>query len=292
VLGYNQEENITMAVRVIKNYTDEDLHLPDLSATIPANGAADIGGDEARLIELAISDRLLEALAQGIEKFQVNDGIRDLNLSAGIDLIRKIQAPTERDELGRWVVRVDSRRRDFDQCFAGAGDDMLNGGTISQGPAFCWDFEPGSDYAGTEIAAPTGYKRQRIEWQFTDGIYLKEGTIYQFNAPKGSYMDMYVVCPPGGYYQKKFWDPTTMTITRTTHQATEMTVVNRWVAHYRIEGSAPMGDELNTESAADVFAHSYFVWRVDITVPEVAGYEDFHGHFTLEMYRPRTVLWT
>jgi len=50
-----------------------------------------------------------------------------------------------------------------------------------------------------------------------------------------------------------------------------------------------MGDELNTEAAPDLPAYPYFIWRAEMTVPEVEGYEDFHGHFTLEAYRSRSV---
>jgi hypothetical protein len=46
-----------------------------------------------------------------------------------------------------------------------------------------------------------------------------------------------------------------------------------------------MGDELNTESAAENPSPSFFVWRAIITVPEVEGWEDAHGHWSLEVYR-------
>ena len=34
-----------------------------------------------------------------------------------------------------------------------------------------------------------------------DLIYMKEGTMYYYNAPKGSYMDMYLAAPAGYPYQ-------------------------------------------------------------------------------------------
>lgn len=275
-----------MAQRTIKNYTTEDLIIHDLGdLVIPANGALDIGGNESRLLELAISEDLISALGQGTNKYQLNDGLHNLSMSQGIDLIRKIQRPTEIDELGRWVVRADSRKNSWDVVFQGAGDDMVNqrsGG----GVPFMFDFSaPPEDPRWMNEEAPAGYKMQVIDWQFCDWMYIKEGTIYYYNIPKGSYINFQVLAPPGTVHIKKSVADD-LSIDRT-YLVDSVNWINmlHWVIDYRMEGSAPMGDELNTESAAERPSPSYFVWRATICVPEVAGWENAHGHWSLEVYR-------
>lgn len=279
-----------MAVRVIKNHTNENLSLSDIGETIPANGAKDIGGNESRLIELASSDHLLNALAQGTDKYQVNDGSRDLAMSEGVDLIRKIQKPTASDALGRWIVRVDSRRQNWDTIFQGAGDN-LETQTVGAGTPFLYDFSATqSDPRWVTEGVPEGYKQQSLKWNFFDPVYVKEGSLYFFDMPKGSYIDFYVAVTQGYPYRKKGVNENydvegenmvcTVPYLRFAH----------WVVHYHVEGNAPHGDELNTESAAEMPAYPFHIFEAVITIPEVMGWNQAHGHFALELYRPRTVV--
>lgn len=273
-----------MSNRIIKNFTDQEYVLSDLGdITIPANGAIDLGGNEQRLIDLATSDSLLQVLALGTDKIAVNDGIHDYTFSQGIDLIRRINTPLELDAMGRPVMRADSRRRDYETVFMGAGDDVVSK-TIGAGTEFRFDFSDESNL----ISAPEGYLRKRINWHFCDLIYMKEGTMYFYNAPKGSYIDMYLVAPAGYPYQIKSVD-SAGNIIRTFQIAQQETVFQQWVCKYWIEGSAPMGDELNTEASSDLPAYPYMIWRAEITVPNVEGYQSFHGHWSLEAYRSRSV---
>lgn len=270
-----------MSQRTIKNYTTEDYIISDLGdVVIPKNGAIDLGGDENRLIELATSDDLLNALSQGVDKFQVNDGIKDLSMSMGIDLIRRIQRIAPTDEFGREVVRSDSRRADWDVVFQGAGDDMTTG-RIGAGIPFLFDFSSAENF----VTAPTGYKRKRIDWTFANHIYVKEGTFYFYNMPKGSYIDMYLVAPPTSYYPTKTLDDK-QNVVRSYAQAGAIAVpFMHWVVTYHMEGSCPMGDELNTESAAEHTTPPGTIFRAEITVPEVTNWEQSHGHWSLEIYR-------
>ena len=275
-----------MSQRTIKNYTDEDLILNDIGdIVIPANGALEIGGNEQKLIELASSDDLLDALSQGVDKYQLNNGITDLSKSEAIDLIRKIQRATEVDELGRWVVRSDSRKQLWDVVFQGAGDDCSTGKS-GGGTPFVYDFSADvDDLRWDNENAPTGYKQQVVDWVFCDWTYLKEGTVYFFNMPKGSYLNFEVIAPPGTYGMTKALD-NNQEIEKTYFETNEdWYTILHWVIDYHIEGSAPMGDELNTESAAENPAPSYFIWRAIVTIPEVEGWEDAHGHFSMEIYR-------
>jgi hypothetical protein len=198
--------------------------------------------------------------------------------------------PTHIDPYGRWMVRSDSRRMGYDIVFAGAGDDTINR-IIGEGTPFSWDFGAGvEDVRWVTSGVPTGFKRQRVDWQFMDGIYMKEGAFYFYNAPKGTYMDMYIVCPAGGYYDKKFVDEYGE-ITQTFHQAETDVVFGHWVIHYHMEGTCAMGDELNTEASSDILSPEYLIWRAEVTTPDATGYADFHGHFSLEFNRARTVVW-
>jgi hypothetical protein len=281
-----------MAQRIIKNYTDTDTTINDLGELIiPSHGAIDVGGSESRLIELANSDDLLSVLAQGIDKFQLNDGVQDLGFSDGIDVIRRIETKTQRDQLGRWIVRSDSRRKNYDTVFIGCGDDIANN-KIGGGPEFRFDFSaPESDPRW--IPAPEGFKRQRIDWRFIDTTYIKEGVVYFFNAPKGSYLDFRFLIPNGYPFFKKhvnpindepYWDQD-LTFT------TKDTVIGEWVIKHWVEGSCPMGDYLNTEAAHENPSPSFVTYRFEVTAPISTEIEQFHGHFSVELYRGRTLIW-
>lgn len=271
-----------MPQRIIKNYTDTDIIIGDLgSVIIPANGALDVGGNESRLLELATSDDLLAVISRGIHSVQVNDGTRDLSFSEGIDTIRKIQRPTSIDRFGRWVVRADSRRYEYETVFSGSGDD-LNTRRIGDGTPFKWDFSDGT----SEFLPEENYHRYLTQWNFIDGVYLKEGTMYFFNAPKGSFANFYLVVPAGYPYNHKSFDMITSDVSSTIRIADKDVVVNRWLVNFWMEGDAPMGDELNTEAASEFIAPEYIRYISEIKVPNVQGWQDFHGHFNLEIYRP------
>lgn len=277
-----------MSSRILFNYTETDLILSDLGdTTIPANGSLEIGGDEAQLMKLAVSDDLLDALSIGIDSYQLNNGLRNLSKSEAIDLIRKIQTPTEIDNLGRWVVRVDSRKADWDTVFQGAGDDCENN-LIGEGNPFMFDFSADeTDLRWDNENAPSGYKMQTVDWKFCDYTFIKEGTLYYYNMPKGSYMDFYLISPPGTGYSKRILDDNLEVIREDIVNIDKWIVFQHWVIGYRIEGSVPMGDELNTESAADIAAPSFVVWRASVCVPEDDNEEwkSAHGHWSLEIYR-------
>ena len=275
-----------MSQRIIKNYTANDIIIKDLGdVRIPADGAVDLGGDENMLIQLATSDDLLNALSMGIDKVQLNDGVRDFGFSQGIDVIRKIQKPTETDNLGRWVVRADSRKKGFETVFTGRGDSTE--GKYGEGSWFKWDFEaPASDPRW--ISAPSGYRAQRIEWRFIDWVLLKEGAVYIFNMPKGSYMNMFITIPAGEYYLSKTIDKYG-NVTETPTMTTETTTISRWVNYISLEGTIEVGDELNTESAMEKPAPNSAIWTSDIYVPETEGWQKAHGHWTLEIYRYRSI---
>lgn len=192
---------------------------------------------------------------------------------------------TEVDELGRWVVRADSRRRDWDVVFQGSGDNMSTG-KMGDGMPFTYDFsDPVEDIKWITDGVPSGFKRQRIDWMFADYVYLKEGTLYFYDMPKGSYIDLWLVSPAGEFYPRKLLDAN-QDVVKDYLQAGALPVpFMHWVVKYMMEGSAPMGDELNTESAAENPASPGLIFRAEVTVPDDTGYESAHGHWSLEIYR-------
>lgn len=195
----------------------------------------------------------------------------------------KIVANTRVDRDGRWTIRSDSRLIGYDIVFAGAGD-TYDPMTIGGGKEFRFDFFDSNQLLSNSL---TGFKQIRIDYMFNDDIYLKEGTVFFFNAPKGSYMDFYWICPTGGIYDKKIYGADA-TIPNPTVAEVD-TIVGHIVIKYFVEGSCPMGDELNTEACTDDPIPKYIIWRTEITVPEVGGWENFHGHWNFELYRPASV---
>jgi len=116
-----------MAKRIIKNYTATDREINDLgSIVIPAGGQIDLA-EQCTLEEIANSDDLLAILGEGIDKFQVNDGVNDLSLGDGIDLIRRIvqKFPVTSDK--RAIFMPTLWRGDLISYHTGTGDDIVNG---------------------------------------------------------------------------------------------------------------------------------------------------------------------
>ena len=195
---------------------------------------------------------------------------------------------------GRPITRADSRPRGYTTNFISRGD-SLNG--VGDGTIITWDFSNSNniitDFITTSI--PEGFKRKRIEIGFSDKIYIKEGTIYFFNAPKGQYIDFYVICKSGGYY----WDPNGsipgnmlgLSPTDMYTQAITDIPITHYVNYHHMQGDCSMGDELNTEGASEsglpTQQQGYMIW-IEVTTPE----SDItsNGCAELEIYRERTLL--
>jgi len=180
----------------------------------------------------------------------------------------------ERNGDGREMIVSTSRPAICTTYFTCAGDDITNG-VIGEGQEFFYDFS-NTDH-DISVDVPTGMKRKQIDFQFLDSTWIKEGTIYFHNAKKGSYVDLFVVCPAGGYYRKN---------DGTIAQAAVETVVQHFVNKLYVQGDCPMGDELNTESASEEIPN-YFFYRMHITVPD--SDTDSNGYINLVIFRERTV---
>lgn len=207
---------------------------------------------------------------KGIDVTQNNLDLADFNTNYKSDCNTSI-APISAD--GKNIVRAESRPLDCTTMFTCSGDSSSQ---IGDGKVMKWDFSNDID----DLEMPSGFsgKRKRIEISFLDGIYLKEGTIYYHDAPKGAYISLYIVCPSGQYYYDNDGN---------LQQATEDTIITCFVCNHQMIGTVAMGDELNTETCSDKIPSTYKFW-VEITVPSTDS--SSHGYVSMELYRTRTIV--
>jgi hypothetical protein len=184
-------------------------------------------------------------------------------------------APTMAD--GRPIVMANSRPVGYQTMFTMAGDTASG---IGDGAHLEWDFS-NDDYIVASGINHHGQfmKQKRLTMSFLDNVYVKEGCLYFHGAKKGSFVNFDIVCPSGAYYYDRDLNPT---------QASEDTIIVRYVNRHHFYGDCPMGDELNTESATENAIPSNYVLAVDIFVPESDN--DSYGYGELEIYRERTIL--
>jgi len=181
------------------------------------------------------------------------------------------------DDEGRVFQRAESKPTTMTTYFAGAGDTESE---IGGGTPLVFDFNVDSD---DDPDAPSGYRRKRVCVTFIDTVRLKEGTLYWENCPFGSYVDLCLGVPNGGYYLKNDG-------TLAQNTTGELLAVAKFVKRTPMMGSCPMGDEMNTEAASfDIPAGTLFGFEV--TVPSTVGTTDnCHGAIVMELYRERTVI--
>lgn len=173
---------------------------------------------------------------------------------------------------GRPVIRSESRPSSTVTYFSTRGD---SSSAVGDGTTFEWDFSNNTN----DVSAPSGFKRKQINVTFKDSIYVKEGTLYFHNGVKGSYLDFYILCPNGAYYLNRSGAPA---------QASGDVIIEHYLNHHPIQGSVPMGDELNTEAATVNAVPAGYIFRLEITVPDTDSTSN--GVAELEIYRSRTYL--
>jgi len=206
-------------------------------------------------------------------------------ISGSIVIIESImeEGPTMSD--GRPLVRADTRPLETQTYFTMAGDTASG---IGDGQLLLWDFENDDDI----IDAPTGYKTKEIKLSFIDPIYLKDGTIYFFDAPWGASCDMHVVVPAGNYYPNSNGSIPASALglpgSDMYSYASQDTIYVTYVNKHHMYGSCPMGDELNAEGAAvDAVPVG---WYVVGHITTTSGDNISKGFASFECYRARTVL--
>jgi len=154
---------------------------------------------------------------------------------------------------GRPIVRADSRPFNFQTYYTMAGDDSTAG--IGMGQDLMWDFSNDNDIVTGEHV-PSGMKCKEFYLTFLCPVYTKDGALYFFDAPWGSYVMLDICIPPGTWYPNPAGSFTgeQLGITGNTdmyaNTGTEWVKWSSYVTKYRIYRSCAMGDELNAEGSS------------------------------------------
>jgi hypothetical protein len=181
------------------------------------------------------------------------------------------QAVTPRSPDGKPYGRTESRPLDCTTVFTGRADSDNN---IGDGRLFMWRFDNDDDL----IEQNSNYKRKRLEFKFLDPIYLKEGTLFYRDAPMGAYMDVYIVCPAGGYYYSNDGSP---------RLAAVDTPIAHYIVHQMMYQTNCYGREFRTEACSSQLPSSYKFWIDVTTTPDDV---QSMGYVTLVLYRTRSAV--
>jgi len=195
-------------------------------------------------------------------------------------------APTMKD--GRPIVRADSRPLNTETYFTMAGDDSTS---IGGGAVMVWDFSNNDNiYEGPEI--PSGFKAKKLSMTFHCPIYLKDGTVYFFDAPWGCYMNMFIGIPANSYYPNPAGSIPASALGLSSNNmyayTTEEMAYQCYLNKHHMYGDCPMGDELNAEGAA---VNAVPVgWKVCGLIVTPDSDNVSKGYASLELYRCHTML--
>lgn len=178
---------------------------------------------------------------------------------------------------GKTIVRAESRPTNTTVYFTCYGDTGYAGDSdfgIGTGEFLGWDAGVDTDF----VALDSNFKQKKITFHFGESTWIKEGSLYFFNAKKGTRLDFYTMCPPGGYYLNNAGE---------IRQASNWTYIDHFVIGHHMQGDCPMGDELNTECCS-MEVPFYMFHQIWITVPTTDV--ESNGYVLLEMYRARTMI--
>jgi len=195
--------------------------------------------------------------------------------------------PTMTD--GRPIVRADTRPLSTQTWFSMAGDTASG---IGDGTQMIWDMDADDDWY--EDPTDPGMLKKKLQLSFNDLLYLKDGTIYFYNAPWGAYADFYITVPAGNYYPNPYGGIPSEALGLPPgdvygYAATDVKY-SCYVNHHFMYGSCPMGDELNAEGASiDGVPIGWYV-EGHIHAPATASGTGFKGFASLECYRERSVI--
>jgi len=195
-------------------------------------------------------------------------------------------APTTSD--GVPIVRADSRPLNTEMYFTMCGDST----GIGDGQMFVWDFSNDDDEYNDPNFVPPGYKAKKISVIFNCPVWLKDGTMYFFDAPWGQHISMFVGIPAGNYYPNPAGSIPASALGLTTGgmyaYTSEDIPYQSYVMRHMMYGSCPMGDELNAEGAA--LAPIPIGWKVCAVIVTPESDTTSKGYGSLEMYRCHTML--
>jgi hypothetical protein len=199
--------------------------------------------------------------------------------------------PTPRMSDGRPIVRADTRPLNTMTYFTMRGDSDDN---ICRGAELAWDWSDSTAdmYYGADI--PPGFKCKQILLKFHCPVYLKDGTMYFFDAPWGSFARFEIAVPPGNYYPNPAGAIPAAALglqnddRMFSYSGDDIVPYQVYVSYHRMYGTCPMGDELNAEGASvDPIPPGWYI-RARIFTPESDN--SSRGYGSMEMYRCHTIL--
>ena len=265
----------------VKNLTGSDIELNDLSGYIlPKDQNKDIGAD-LTIFDIMNSNHLLELIMT--ESVIINNGTQDLDKYSAVRYI-SLQSHLNPISLdGKEVIKAESRPPGMQTSFTMSGDNLIFG----DGTKMVWDFSNNDDIVSSDSTSlilfnnplPSGHKRKLLRIKFNDPVYIKEGSLYFYDAPFGFYVDMSVVCPINNYYRDRSGQ---------IQLATNNVVVSHYVNHYRVCGTCTCGHTMLAETCQELaIPTNYEVWAEITTLIDDNISKGF-GCFTL--YRGRTAI--
>jgi hypothetical protein len=199
--------------------------------------------------------------------------------------------PTPRMPDGRPIVRADTRPLNTMTYFTMRGDSDTD---ICHGQELSWDFSDSTTnmYYGADM--PPGYKCKQMLLKFHCPVYLKDGTIYFYDAPWGMFARFEIAVPPNSYYPNPAGNIPAAALGLTndsrmfSFSGDDIVPYQVYVSYHRLYGTCPMGDELNAEGAAvEALPPGWYI-RCRVFTPESDNVSK--GYATLEMYRCHTLL--
>jgi hypothetical protein len=175
-------------IRILKNKTAEDAYINYGNTTVVVEAGNQRDLAETFLAwQLAAIDDLALMLGQGTDKFQLNDGVSDLEAIRAIDLIRSYVPAIQSVSLSGVPTDLDGKPQMVPNLlpgwtslyFTGQGDHRVNG--VGKGTSFTC----ASDTSGDST----------IEWIYTDQIFLVGGMALFSGGELGDVLDYFVAAP-------------------------------------------------------------------------------------------------
>ncbi len=278
-------------VNAINNTSGEYLFVDLRSFSIAVSGTETLS-DYFSPSELAVSDTLILGIASN--DITINNGDRDLTPADAVRYIDLYQHVNPLAPDGREIIRCDSRPVGTNTYFTTTGDSATD---IGDGTSLRWDFSNDDDMYTYNAASnfpptPSGMKVKKLDLSFMDLTYLKDGTVYFFDAPWNSFASMYVVVPAGNYYPNPDGAIPSEALGLPAGDMYSYAVVDiayaRYVNKHYLTGTCPMGDELNAEgSQVDPVPIG---WYVRALIHTNSDDNVSKGYASFELYRDRSIL--
>jgi len=274
---------------IARNTTDQPLIFEDLhNFNLMASGTINLL-EYFSSMELARSDDLILHISSG--NLVINSGDRDLDSSESLRYVSLYKHLNPITHDGREIIRADTRPLDTQTYFTSCGDDMVSY-RLGEGKELVWDFSNDDDlYDPNDFENPvpvaSGLKAKIIHLQFFEDTYLKDGTLFFFDAPWGAYASMYIVIPSGSYYPNPYGSIPASALGLSGNLMYAYATKNVFFACYvnkqHMYSSCPMGDELNAEGCQ--IDPTPTGWYISAIIANPENDSTMKGYGSFEMYR-------